>query len=99
MSGDDFFAPPPFDAAAALQRLARDLRALGLTDRAGVWERAGTPIARAALVDGRLDWAVVRRPARNSPEWQPRAIHHAGDVRDALADLRKKLAAWRDGDD
>ncbi|MEK0416600.1 MAG: hypothetical protein RI949_606, partial [Pseudomonadota bacterium] len=35
------FAPPPFNAEQALQRLKRDLRELGLAEREGVFEKRG----------------------------------------------------------
>ena len=48
MSEDDWgLALPAFKPDEALQRLARDLRGLGLQERQGVWERRGLAIARA----------------------------------------------------
>ncbi|MFG5407600.1 hypothetical protein ABXN37_05145 [Piscinibacter sakaiensis] len=44
---DDFFAPPPFSAESALQSVRRELRALGLAEREGRFERRG---ARAPTV-------------------------------------------------
>ena len=43
--------------------------------------------------------ALVRRPSRSSPEWQPLALKSAADVRDFTALLKKKLAEWSDNDD
>ena len=100
MSDDTWgFAPPPFDAAAALQRLRRDARELGLTEREGRFERRGAAIARAAVDGASIAAAIVRRPSRSSPEWQPRALESAADVRDFTATLKKKLAEWSDHDD
>jgi hypothetical protein len=93
------FAPPPFQPEAALQGLRREWRALGLSERAGVFERRGLAIARAAVDGPAIAAAVVRRPARSSPEWQARTLRTAADVRDCIADLKKKLAQWSDRDE
>ncbi len=100
MTSDDFgFAPPPFKPDEALARLKRDLRELGLAERAGVFERRGTAIARAAVDGDVIRAARVKRPARSSPEWLPKTLKHGADVRDFVADLKKQLAAWSDADD
>jgi hypothetical protein len=96
---DDFFAAPPFKPAEALQRLARELRALGLAERAGVFERRGIAIARGAVDGAVLQAARVKRPSRSSPEWQPRTLRSSADVRDFVADLKQRLAQWSDRDD
>ena len=93
------FTPPQFQADEALLRAQVELRAMGLTERAGRFERRGVAIARvAALADG-LEFAVVKRPSRNSPEWTTRSLRSSAAVRDACADLKRKLAAWSDSDD
>jgi hypothetical protein len=101
MSDDDFgaFALPPFVAADGLARLRRELRALGLEERGGVFERRGLAIARAAVEDGLLRVAVVARPARASPQWADRVLASSAQVRDFVADLKKKLDRWTDRDD
>ena len=97
---DDFsFAPPPFNPDDALAGLARNLRELGLTLRAGVFERRGTPIARAVIDGSTLAAARVRRPSRNSPEWLGKTLHNSADVRGFVADLKQQLAQWSDRDD
>jgi hypothetical protein len=93
------FAPPPFQAEEALQRLRRDLKDLGLTERAGAFERGGVALARAAVSQGHLEAAVVRKPSRNSPQWQPRTLKTSADVRDFTQHLKKQLAQWSDRDD
>lgn len=93
------FAPPPFQAEEALQRLRRDLRDLGLTERAGVFERRGVAIVRAGVSQGQIDAAVVRQPSRNSPEWQARTLKNSAEVRDFTQHLKKQLAQWSDRDD
>ncbi len=62
MSDDFGFAPPPFKADEALQRLKRDLRELGLSEREGVFERRGVAVARARLVWTR-SWSCNAAPA------------------------------------
>lgn len=96
---EDFFAPPPFKPDEALQRLRRELRELGLAEREGRFERRGVAIARAAVDGGGIAAARVKRPSRNSPEWQPKAIRSGADLRDFVADLKQRLAQWSDRDD
>ncbi|MEO8299612.1 MAG: hypothetical protein ABI574_17595 [Burkholderiales bacterium] len=95
---DDFFAPPPFKADDALQRLRRDLRELGLTERAGTFEHRGQPVLQARVVDAVLDVAMVREPAR-TPQWLKRPVRSSAELRDLVAELKKQLARWKDRDD
>ncbi len=100
MNDDDFgFVPPPFRPDEALQRLRRELRALGLTEREGRFERRGSAVARAAVDGAVLQAALVRRPVRSSPEWQPRALGSSAQVRDFVTELKQRLAAWGDAED
>ena len=100
MSDDAWgFAPPPFQPEEALQRLRRDLKDLGLIERAGVFERSGVALVRAAVAQGHLEAAVVRKPSRNSPEWQARTLKTSAEVRDFTQHLKKQLAQWSDRDD
>jgi len=97
---DDFgFALPPFKPEDALPTLQRALRALGLTERAGLFERRGTAMARAVIDGAVIRAARVRRPSRNSPEWLPKVLRSSADVRDFVADLKHQLAQWSDRDD
>ncbi|MBK1686726.1 hypothetical protein [Rubrivivax gelatinosus] len=101
MNDDDFlgFAPPAFNPAEALQRLRRDLRELGLAERAGVFERRGCAIVRVEMDDTALKAQAVKRPSRQSPDWQTKTLRSSADVRDFVADLKKRLAGWSDRDD
>ena len=103
MSTDDGsgwgFAPPPFQPEEALQRLRRDLRDLGLTEREGRFERRGVAIARLAVDAATLQADIVRSPSRNSPQWQSRTLKSSADVRDFAAHLKRQLGAWNDHDD
>ena len=96
---DGGFAPPPFKPEQALPGLQRELRALGLAERGGVFERRGLAIARAA-VDGQvLRVARVRRPSRQSPEWLPSTLKDAAQLRHFVADLKRQLATWTNQDE
>ena len=100
MSSDDFgFAPAPFKPEEAMSGLARSLRELGLAPRAGLFERRGIAIAKAAVAGEAINAARVKRPSRLSPEWQARSLKSAADVRDFVADLKKCLAQWGDRDE
>ena len=97
---DEFsVAQPAFDPDEALQRLQRELRALGLAERNAVFERRGVAIARARVDGQSIAAARVRRPSRTSPEWQVRQLGSAAHVRDFVADLKKQMALWSDSDD
>lgn len=93
------FAAPAFRPDEALQRLRRDLRDAGLAEREGVFERRGLRIARLTVDGGAIRAETVKRPSRSSPEWQPRTLKSGADVRDFVAELKKKLASWSDSDD
>ena len=99
MSDETGFAPPPFKPDEALQRLRRDLRELGLSEREGVFERRGTALARARVDGAQLAAAIVRKPSRNSPEWLPRTLGSSAAVRDFVAELKKAMRDWGDRDE
>lgn len=99
MSDDPVFAAAPFQPDEALQRLKRDLRALGLTERDGRFERRGLAVARAAVHGAMLSAARVKQPRRTGPEWIDQALRSSADVRDFVADLKKQLPLWSDRDD
>jgi hypothetical protein len=99
MSEEPGLAPPPFKPDEALQKLRRDLRELGLTEREGRFERRGSLIARAAVDGTTLRAARVKRPARSSPEWIEKVLRSSADARDFVADLKRQLAQWSDRDD
>ncbi|MBX3641960.1 MAG: hypothetical protein KF720_02705 [Rubrivivax sp.] len=99
MSDDFGFAPPPFKPDDALQRLKRELRELGLSEREGIFERRGVAIARVRLDGTQLDAALVRKPSRASPQWQPRQLGSSAAVRDFTAELKKALRDWGDRDE
>lgn len=102
MNGDNdspfAFAPAPFKPEEALLRLQRDLRGLGLSEREGAFERRGLKIARASIADGQLTAAIAKLPAR-APDWQSRNLGSSADLRDFVADLKKRMTSWNDRDD
>jgi hypothetical protein len=100
MADDDFgFALPAFKPDEALQRARRELREMGLSERAGQFERAGVAIAKLAVDGTALKASVVRRPSRSSPEWTHKTLSSSATLRDWTAELKKKLAGWSDRDD
>jgi hypothetical protein len=98
MSEDFGFAAPPFKADEGLQRLQRALREAGLTARGAGFERRGLSLVQAELVDGQLQAAIVKRPAR-SPEWQRRTLANAAELRDFIALVQRQLRTWGDRDE
>ena len=98
MSDDWGLALPPFKPEEALQRLRRDLRGMGLTEREGRFERRGQAIARAAAGPDVLLVAIVQRPAR-SPQWVERPLRDSAQVRDFVALVKKNLSGWSDSDE
>lgn len=99
MTGDDWgFAAPPFRADEALSKLQRELRDLRLTERSGMWERKGVALVRLTLQPSSIQAERVKRPSRNSPEWQAMSLSNSADVRNFVADLKKHLAQWSDDD-
>jgi hypothetical protein len=99
MAEDFGFAPPPFKPDEALQRLKRELRDLGLAERDGVFERRGLAIARVRIEGAQLAAALVKRPSRASPQWQPRALGSSAALRDFTGELKKALQTWGDRDE
>lgn len=95
---EDFFAAPPFKPDEALQRARRELRELGLSEREGRFERRSLQIARVVVVGATLKAAVVKRPGR-TPEWREKTLRSSAELRDFVADLKKKLASWSDRDE
>ncbi len=64
-----------------------------------MFERAGMAIAKASVSETHIQAAVVRKPSRNSPEWQTRTLKTSAEVRDFTQHLKKQLAQWSDRDD
>jgi hypothetical protein len=92
---DDYFAPPAYKPAVALPRLQRELRALGLSERAGTFERQGLAWVQATAGDGVLNVALAKAPAR-TPQWQPRTLKDGAQLRDFIAAVKQQLARQDD---
>jgi hypothetical protein len=99
MADDSGFAAPPFKPDEALQRLRRELREQGLSEREGVFERRGVALVRARVDGGRIAAALVERPSRNSPKWRERAITGSAALRDFSTEVKRSLQQWGDRDD
>lgn len=91
------FAAPAFKPDAALERLRRDLRALGLTERGGQWLLGARAVARVALGQdtAALDAALVERVAR-SPSWRTRPLQDHAQLRDFVQAAAKLVQAARE---
>ena len=56
-------------------------------------------VALVFIALGRREAAIVKRPSRNSPQWQARPLASSAAVRDFSAELKKALMQWGDRDD
>ena len=57
-------------------------------------------IARLHVEAGKLHASRVKRPSRNSPEWQAsQLLGSSAQVRDFIAEVKARLAQWTDRDD
>ncbi|HOW48083.1 MAG TPA: hypothetical protein PLB26_10550 [Rubrivivax sp.] len=93
MADESGFAPPPFDAARALEQFKRALRDLRLAERGGGFELCGRRVAEAAIDGGAVAVRIAKRPML-TPEWDRYAIRSAADQRKALDELKKRLGRW-----
>jgi len=98
MSLEDIgFAPPPFDAAAALLQLRRQLRDLKLDERGGQFLLKGRPVAELKAGAGAIEARLVKRPAI-APEWAAHPLKSAADVRRFTDTVRLQLGRWSNDD-
>lgn len=87
---DDFFALPPFDADAALHKVRRQLRELGLAEREGRFERRGVAWATARVQGDTLLLATVKTPGL-SPDWLTTPVRDHARLRAWLESLMRRL--------
>ncbi len=87
------FAPPPFNAQAALQQLQRGLRDLKLAERHGGFDLRGKRVAELRVADSVLHARLARKLAL-TPEFDVSQIKTAAEQRKWLDDLKKRLARW-----
>lgn len=99
MDDNDFFAPPPFNAADGLERLRRSLRELRpLREYPGTplaYELAGQRVVELMPSADTIEARLARQPAR-TPQWQARTLKNSADVRDFTETVRRQLATWTD---
>ena len=94
MSLEDIgFAPPPFDAAAALLQLRRQLRDLKLDERGGQFLLKGRPVAELKAGSAEIEARLVKRPAI-APVWTTHPLKSAADVRRFTDTVRLQLGRW-----
>ena len=55
-------------------------------------------LARVVTEDGVLRLDMVREPAR-TPQWDRRSLADNATLRDAVAELKRRLARWSERDD
>jgi hypothetical protein len=87
------FAPPPFDASAALVTLERSLRELGLAERGPGFELRGRRIVELSVQDGAIRARIARRPML-TPEWDTQLLRASPDLRKCVDEVKKRLARW-----
>jgi hypothetical protein len=87
-------APPPFDAAASLVALRRQLRELKpLAERGARFEIRGQSVIELVAGDGRIAARLARRPARVT-DWTAHANTSAAELRRVVDDVRQRLPRW-----
>jgi hypothetical protein len=91
---DDFFAPPAFNPAQALQTLKRSLRDLRpLAERGNGFEMAGKRVIELEADTATIVARLAKRPA-HTPEWEPLVLRNSADVRKCVDEVKKRLARW-----
>lgn len=98
LNADDLgFAPPPFDAEAALLQIERSLRDLKLTERGHAFELRGKRVLELTVEGPAIEARVARRPA-NTPEWDLQTVASTLGQRKLLDEVKKRLARWAQED-
>ena len=97
-AGEDFFAPPPFNAEQALLNLKRNLRELRpLAERGNAFTFQGQVVIDLAIEAGQLSIKLAKRPAR-SPEWEHKVCKNGAEVRHLQDEVKRRLARWVDAE-
>ena len=89
----DGFAPPPFNPAAALVQLRRQLRELKLDERGVQFLLKGRPVAELKAGSAEIEARLVKRPAI-APVWTTHPLKSAADVRRFTETVRLQLGRW-----
>ena len=93
---DDFFAPPAFKPAEALQTLTRQLRDLReLQARGSGFEYSGKPVIKLEAMAASLKISIAKHPAM-SPVWEELNLQNSAEVRRCLDDIKLRLKRWAD---
>ena len=91
---EDFFAPPPFKPAEALQQLKRTLRDLRpLAERGEGFELHGQRVVELKADAGTIAVKLARRPAQ-VPDWDRFVLKNSADVRKCVDEVKKRFAHW-----
>ena len=90
---DSGFAPPPFNADAALLQLKRSLRDLQLGERGAGFELRGKRVLELK-VEGSAIAARIARKLALTPEWDQQTLVSAADVRKLVDEIKRRLARW-----
>lgn len=97
MSDDTWdIAPPPFDAASALQtmkRFARDQRVLA--ERGEGWMLGADVVLKLAVEGATVSVQLAKRPTR-TPEWDRFTLKSATDLRKVQDEIKRRLTRWKD---
>ncbi len=91
------FAPPPFNAASALQQLQRSLRELKLAPRGAGFELRGRCVLELAQEGDVILARVARKPAL-TPEFDRFTVADAPAQRKLLDEVKRRLARWAQDD-
>lgn len=89
---------PPFNAEAASVQMQRSLRDLGLTLRAGGFERQGRRAIEFTVNDGAIALRLARRLSLRTPDWDVFEVRSGADQRRFLDEVKRRLARWTDDD-
>lgn len=95
---DDFFAPPAFKPAEALQqikRFARDLRSL--TERGTGFELQGVAVLDVKVEGDTLVARIAKRCSQRT-EWDVQVLKSTTDVRKLQDEVKRRLLRWVDED-
>ncbi|MDE2614650.1 MAG: hypothetical protein KGL78_14495 [Burkholderiales bacterium] len=87
------FAPPPFDAAKALEQIKRALRDLKLAERGNGFELRGKRVTELQA-DGAVIAARLARRLALTPEWDRLRIESAADQRKFIDEVKKRFERW-----
>lgn len=89
-------APPPFNAASALQtmkRFVRDQRLLA--ERGEGWVLGADVVLKFAEDGATVQVQLAKRPAR-TPEWDRFTLKSATDLRKVQDEIKRRLTRWKD---